>query len=337
VLRAGIGKGRAVPSMQVPAVGQRPADGAWVRMRHAGYLTDYYGIPDGEMAPVFPAGVVGLNDPDSALFKAVATHLLCHPPAVPVEQREQGATMAGSDDLCMGWCPYPIALARLGMAADLVAELDHLVSTWQFYPQGLGHYGPYHVFKPDMRERWRVGRVLDADRAPGTEEFAPLVVWPFRHFTNEAMPIVATALNEMLLQSHEGLIRVCPATPADWPVRCTLAAQGGYLVSLEKRGAAVDWVCIESQRGGPCRLANPWPERDAVAWRELGACGEEGCSGTRQPMGGVLEWETRPGVRYLLSPEPIALAEWRVEPEAPAANSAPRHLGQAQLGLDKLW
>ena len=51
--------------------------------------------------------------------------------------------MTGDDGIgCMGWCPYPIALARLGLAEELVSELINSVSTYQFYPQGFGHYGP---------------------------------------------------------------------------------------------------------------------------------------------------------------------------------------------------
>ena len=337
ILRAGLGKGRAVPSEVVPAVGQRPADGAWVRMRYAGFLTDYYGIPDGEMSPVFPAGIVGLNDPDSPLFKAEVTHLMCHPSTHPDPKREQGADMAGTDDVCMGWCPYAVGLARLGMAEDLARELENSISTWQFYPQGLGHYGPYHVFRPDMRERWRTNQVLDADRPAGTEEFKPFAVWPFRHFTNEAMPIAATAMNEMLLQSHEGLIRVCPATPTDWPARFTLLAQGGFLVSAQKTAAEPDWVCIESQRGGSCRLANPWPALGAVCCCELDGSGQEENTKTLCVRAGVLEWTTCPGHRYLLGPQPLALATWQVLAETPTPNQAPRQLGQAQLGLYKTY
>ena len=49
--------------------------------------------------------------------------------------------------------------------------------------------------------------------------------------------ILMTALNEMLLQSHDGVIRVFPSLPAGWrDASFQLRAAGGFLVSGEKRG-----------------------------------------------------------------------------------------------------
>ena len=64
------------------AVG-RDASGKWIRNRYApgSGVAAYYGIPDPEIAPVFPAGVIGLANRDSELFKAAVTQLRLHPKA----------------------------------------------------------------------------------------------------------------------------------------------------------------------------------------------------------------------------------------------------------------
>jgi hypothetical protein len=85
------------------------------------------------------------------------------------------------------------------------------------------------------------------------------------------MPIVSCAINEMLLQSHEGAIRVCPAVPPAWHVRFELAAQGGFLVSAEHRDGKVLFVAVTSRVGGPCRLASPWPAEGTAAVVSQGA------------------------------------------------------------------
>ncbi len=74
----------------------------------------------------------------------------------------------------------------------------------------------------------------------------------------DAGGLSATALQEILLQSHGGVIRIAPATAASWSGSFRLRAEGGYLVSAELRGGEVRGVQIESLWGGRCTVASPW-------------------------------------------------------------------------------
>lgn len=340
VLAGGVGQGQALPSEQVVAVGQDPQTGAWIRMRYAGMQTDYYGIPDPEMAPVFPAGVVGLRDRGTPLFQALVTQLLAHPVAVPDPALEHLASWYTSGELCNGWCPYPIALARLGLATEVVAEVEHIVSTWQLYPQGFGQWGPYHIVHQDLHKRWRVNHVRDLEH-PEAGETTTLATWPFRYFTNEAMPIVATAINELLLQSHERIIRVCPATPEHWPVSFTLLAHDGMLVSVQKDGPAPEWVHIKSQRGKPCRLALPWTGAKQVFRYTLDEAGVQVASDIIMPLPEgpdfVIASDTIAGHGYLFTPHPIDLSAWQVTFRTPHANQQAKMLGSATLGRERIF
>lgn len=340
VHRSGLSPGKLLESRKVFAVG-RDDKGAWVRNRYAGRPDlSYYGIPDPEIAPVFPAGVIGLAQQGTELFRAAVTQLRLHPPTVPDAARSEPGTMSGAGELCMGWCPYPIALARLGMAEELASELVNSVSTWQVYPQGFGHYGPYHVFKPDTEQRWRQNLVRDAViAAPGSQPAKiPFPSWPFRHFDNEAMPIVACAINEMLLQSQEGILRICPAVPAQWEVRFDLSAEGGFRVSAERRSGSIAWVSVESRRGGPCRLAHPWPADGGIVCLDVTSSNQPvALSEERAAAERVLRWETVASHRYVLVRHVSALERWKGVRVTPVRRSTPRNLKQAKLGRERLY
>lgn len=345
VHRGGLAPGKQLASRNVFAVG-RDANGKWIRDRYANQKdTAYYGIPDPEIAPVFPAGAVGLAHRDGELFQAAVTQLRLHPKTEVANPMLlcKPSSMAGEEGVgCMGWCPYPIALARLGLADELVPELINTVSTYQFYPQGFGHYGPYFVFKRDQELRWNQNQARDAssplprDQAP---KF-PFPSWPFRHFDNEAMPIASCAINEMLIQSYDGTIRICPAVPSAWDVRFDLAAAGGFRVSAEQKNGKILFVALESRLGGVCRIQHPWPSEGMLVCLDVTTGSPPQrvkISELASGAGRVLHWETVAGRRYLLVRREADLKTWRVTRQIPEPRRAPRNLKQAKLGRDRLF
>ncbi|MFH1716694.1 MAG: glycoside hydrolase family 95-like protein, partial [Planctomycetota bacterium] len=82
----------------------------------------------------------------------------------------------------------------------------------------------------------------------------------YRPFTLEGNFAAAAGLQEMLLQSYSGDIRVFPAIPAAWKdvSFTTLRAEGAFLVSAERREGQTRRVTIVAEKGGTCRLENPF-------------------------------------------------------------------------------
>ena len=78
------------------------------------------------------------------------------------------------------------------------------------------------------------------------------------------------AINEMLLQSHEGVLRFFPCWPKAQAARFgTLRAVGAFLVSAEMQNGVVSGVKIISDKGKDCTVVNPWPGKTVkVAGRE---------------------------------------------------------------------
>lgn len=83
----------------------------------------------------------------------------------------------------------------------------------------------------------------------------------------------ADALHTALCQSVPAgpgkppVIRVFPAWPSQWDAAFTLLARGAFLVSASMEKGRIEFVEIQSQVGGECRLRNPWPEGEVTLYR----------------------------------------------------------------------
>lgn len=82
----------------------------------------------------------------------------------------------------------------------------------------------------------------------------------YRPFTLEGNFAFASAVQEMLLQSHTGVVRVFAAVPEDWKDISfkNLRARGALLVSAQKSEGKVTCVNILSEKGTTFKLQNPF-------------------------------------------------------------------------------
>ena len=82
----------------------------------------------------------------------------------------------------------------------------------------------------------------------------------YRPFTLEGNFAFAAGLQEMLLQSHTGVIHIFPAIPGSWENAefHDLRAQGAFLVTAKMQEGKVDRVQIMAEKGGMLRLLNPF-------------------------------------------------------------------------------
>jgi alpha-L-fucosidase 2 len=82
----------------------------------------------------------------------------------------------------------------------------------------------------------------------------------YRPFTLEGNMAAASGLQEMLLQSYGGLIRIFPAIPKSWKNAgfYQLRAEGAFLVSAKKNDGDLIKVEILSEKGGELALENPF-------------------------------------------------------------------------------
>jgi hypothetical protein len=110
---------------------------------------------------------------------------------------------------------------------------------------------------------------------------------------------MAAPLQEMLLQSYGGVLRVFPCWPAGVAANfTTLRAEGAFLVSASWKEGRVASLEIRSEKGGPCRLFAPWPEGVAVET----AAGQTVTITEWSP--GIPAFETTAGETYRVQPRP---------------------------------
>jgi hypothetical protein len=84
---------------------------------------------------------------------------------------------------------------------------------------------------------------------------------------------LSMGIHETMLESfsasitNEEPIRIFNDWPQDWDAVFRLRARGAFVVSSAFQGGKIPLVEIQSQMGGPCRLANPWGASDVTLYR----------------------------------------------------------------------
>ena len=248
-------------------------DGIW--LESSDLPPDSYVGQFGGQYPIWPAGEVGMGSPADLYSKALRTYRS--------GERRQTWGVAGD-----GGGPYPssgcnwawycrtLTAARLGLRD----EIEKLLVT-----DGLKCFlkpnGAFSNFSSALTTTAGVEKALarlqgqknwDGTRTgmPRTEPYLGWSAgWGESLRRKERMyPILegsggyAGIINEMLLQSYGGLLRVFPCVPPNWNVRFgSLRAEGAFLVSSRFTEGKAAFVHIRSLAGESVRLANPWPRK----------------------------------------------------------------------------
>ncbi|MHB0936649.1 MAG: glycosyl hydrolase family 95 catalytic domain-containing protein [Armatimonadota bacterium] len=218
------------------------------------------------MCPIMPAGDIGLKDRGTPLFDAACNSIITF--------HEEGIT------------PTISIAARLGLA-DVARERVH-----NYAQRHIGLFcSNLTCDRSNALKNVKVrGYAPDGIEAHLAEQPND----PFLQMLMEPLGLTAAGIQEMLLQSHEGVIRVFPATPDDWEAAFILLAEGGFTVTSRKEaGRLPEFIAVESRWGGRCVVQNPWGKaqvRDGDALISVEANGE------------ALAFETQPGRTYQLLP-----------------------------------
>lgn len=235
VLGYGIGKGKELcGDGRILTIGTN-AEGKIMRRNFGDLSKWYYGFPDTEMSPLYPAGVFGLRNQKEPMFGIMLDQIRLHP---------------HPKDGCMQWCMMPIYMARMGMGEELYDYIEESIDRWMIFPNGFGADCPEGV--DSVKNRLRYSNVRDAE----TKEQTCRSSYVFRHFDMETLPIIAYAVSESLLQSYDGVLRICPSVTKNSPVKFRLFGEGGFCVTANIEKGKYR-IIIDNLRGEECYICLP--------------------------------------------------------------------------------
>lgn len=142
--------------------------------------------------------------------------------------------------------------------------------------------------------------------------------------------VVASSLQEALVQSYEGVVRVGAAWVDDWDVDGTVALPGAHRVSTQIRGGVPVYVGIEAGSDETLRIANPWPGEPVRVVPGDATGGALVPSTTADEI----ELDVREGESYVLERVGAPVRSFPFEEVDGEQATEARHLGDKTLGVE---
>lgn len=276
-----------------------------------------------ELSAIYPSGYIGLSCRDTKEFEtAVNTARLLFDMDVYAKSK-------------IGSCGHSVAIeaaARLGMREDCIRISRLFAERYQQFPSGLTHFAD--IGDDRFRPKTYRPRVLPAgvketeweklhEKSEGPRTSIPGNY--FMHCYFEPAANIMAGINEMLLQSHDGVIRVFPAAEKDFTGMFTLQAAKGFTVTSEAADGEILFVHVRSAFDRVCRLAPPWT--DAAIRVESGGKNVE-----FKLNGGIIEFSAKTGGGYLIIRCEYPLDCYYRESIACKENTAPKEWNGKILG-----
>ena len=193
------------------------------------------------------------------------------------------------------WSFDPVDAARLGLAGQMEQTATDLTEQYQKRISGLASFGSSYP-----------------------EQYA------------EQGGVITTALQDALAQDYDGLLRIAPAIPGTWDADGTVYIQHRDKVDVQVRSGVPATVAIEAGSDAPVTVRNPWPGQQVQV-----VSGEGNLTVVAPTSAGTFTIPAQPAHSYLVErvSAPTSSAGYAPVTGTPATQA--RHLGPAQIGLDR--
>ncbi|MCU1422526.1 MAG: hypothetical protein JWN36_2177 [Microbacteriaceae bacterium] len=212
-----------------------------------------------------------------ATWQNILTHL-----SVPATQTLNGVTVVRETEVGSSFVDdgndiaaqyiYPGGLVGLDSSATDIANgkntIAQLPSAWH------GGNAPATFYAAAARVGYNPATILSNLHTEATSNSFNNMAIHHNGGGIENLNVTTSGLDEMLLQSFQNDIKVF----ADWPTATNakfgdLAASGGFLVSSDLEGGAVQYLRVVSQKGGSVTFTNPWPGQTLALYRNGASAG----------------------------------------------------------------
>lgn len=198
------------------------------------------------------------------------------------------------------WDESPIWAARLGLTDEMVDLLVTGTQDLQKFPNGFTGHGK--------------------NEDPAT----------VHNYFSSWNAIVASALQEGLVQAYEGVVRVNRAWPAEWTAAGSVKIPGAHLVSTEVRGGVPVYVGIQAGSDDTVTVENPWPGQKV---RVVDGRTGRGAPLVRPTGDGEISFDVTRGRSYLLERLSAPHSSLRFAPVTGQAATEALRLGEKTFGV----
>jgi len=167
---------------------------------------------------------------------------------------------------------YPLCLLDIHNAADSIiinSSLNHLTKlgpdgwcgySWSWYAALLARAKRADKAAEALRVFASAFCLPNSFHVNGDQTTKGYSTMHYRPFTLEGNFAFADALQQMLIQSDDGNIRILPSIPDAWKDVSfdKLRAMGAFLISVEKKNGKVVKLKIVSEKGSKLKIENPF-------------------------------------------------------------------------------
>jgi hypothetical protein len=227
---------------------------------------------------------------------------------------------------------------------DLIGDRSPLFAlARRTYEHRLSQRGGSWSFDPIQAARLDMGDEVGAALLRSTERSAHCIngftgcgrrapvgaaVSPDAEFYVEQSGVAADALEEVLVQDYDGLIRIAPAVPSGWDFDGSVFVRGRTKVDVQVRGGVPATVVIESGIAQQLKLRNPWPGQpvDIVA-------GQGSAKIVSAATAEIISFQAAAGVNYLVERHGAPSTALTFEAITGTPATTAKKLGPVQLGL----
>ena len=189
-------------------------------------------------------------------------------------------------------------------------------------------FDPIQAARLDLGDE--VGKTLELITERSQHSVNGLANWDEKYgeFYIEQTGVVAAALEEMLAQDYDGLLRLAPAVPPGWNVDGSVYVRGRTKVDLQVTDGTVTTAVIEAGATQNFRVRNPWPGQavDIIS-------GDNGTPVVKGDAHAVLTFHAEAGIHYLLEREDSPVSSMRFSPVSGNPAASARKLDHVQIGL----
>lgn len=297
-------------------------DGETIGYLESEYPKNTFGLC--QLSGVFPADLIShmTEEKEKTLFINTAKVMFRD---YIYEQKEKTA----------GHSMAPILAARLGMKDDTLKILYSFIEKYQIFRNGLCHFADVKNGQ-FFKEEYLVNQVSYNEETDWEKIHEKSEGNRFRiktdellHMYFEAQGEIFTSVNEMLLQSTEGIIRVFPGVPDNYSAVFCIRAFGGHEVMSEMKNGEIRYIAIKAGVFGKIFVINPFESglRISCNQQELEWENKNGC----------IAFESEKGKIYVLESCEAPLGQYYQNYLEKKANHSPKFFRGNQIGSERMF